>query len=61
MQLAFGCLHFGNVDVEVADLAGRLRVDPIASGELSQARLTMLYRSTDRLRRGGAAVKNLAP
>ena len=41
-------------------LAGHLRIDPVAPGELSQARLTMLYRSTDRLRRGGAAMKNLA-
>ena len=32
----------------------------MAFGQSSQALLTTLYRSTDRLRRGGAAVKNLA-
>ena len=37
-----------------------LRVDPVALGQSPQALLTTLYRSTDRLCRGGAAVKNLA-
>src|SRR5207253_10525413 len=37
-----------------------LRVDPEPLGQSSQALLTTLYRSTDRLCRGGAAVKNLA-
>jgi hypothetical protein len=32
----------------------------LASSQRPQARLTMLYRSTDRLCRCGAAVKNLA-
>ena len=35
-------------------------VDPVALGENSQALLTMLYRSTDHLRRCGAPMKNLA-
>src|SRR5271163_879162 len=37
-----------------------LRVDAVAPGQRPQARLTMLYRSTDRLCRRGAAVENLA-
>jgi hypothetical protein len=35
-------------------------VDAVALRQTPQALLTMLYRSTDRLCRGGAAVKNLA-
>src|SRR5437762_8731114 len=35
-------------------------VDPVSFGQSPQALLTTLYRSTDRLCRGGAAVKNLA-
>src|ERR1700680_4042045 len=41
-------------------LGNRLWVDPVAPGQSPQARLTMLYRSTDRLCRRGAAVENLA-
>src|SRR4051794_23419115 len=37
-----------------------LLVDAVALGELPQALLTMLYRSTDRLCRRGAPVKNLS-
>src|SRR3954470_24234233 len=37
-----------------------LLVDAVTLGELPQALLTMLYRSTDRLRRRGAPVKNLS-
>ena len=37
-------------------LRDRLRVDTVALGERSQALLTILYCSTDCLRRGGAAV-----
>jgi hypothetical protein len=33
----------------------------VAGGKLPQARLTILYCSPDRLRRCGAAVKNLPP
>jgi hypothetical protein len=33
-----------------------LWVDPMTTRQCSQALLTMLYRSTDRLRRGGAPV-----
>jgi transposase len=38
----------------------RLRVDAMALGQGSQARLTMLYRSTDCLSRCGAPMENLA-
>src|SRR3712207_8997574 len=38
----------------------RLRVDAMALGQGSQARLTMLYRSTDCLCRCGAPMENLA-
>src|SRR5215210_521048 len=41
-------------------LRDRLLVDTIALGERSQARLTMLYRSTDRRSRCGAPMLNLA-
>src|SRR5688500_16687205 len=41
-------------------LRDRLLVDAIALGERSQARLAMLYRSTDRRRRCGAPMVNLA-
>src|SRR4051812_42042997 len=41
-------------------LRDRLRDDAKALGEGSQARLTMLYRSTDRRRRCGAPMVNLA-
>src|SRR3954466_15959119 len=41
-------------------LAHRLLIDAATSGERSQALFTMLYRSTDRLSRRGAPVKNLA-
>src|SRR5258708_5683094 len=37
-------------------LGHRLRVDSMASSQRSQALLTMLYRSTDHLCRGGASV-----
>src|SRR5580704_2221974 len=41
-------------------LSDRLRVDAIALRKRPQALLTMLYRSTDRLCRRGAPVKNLS-
>src|SRR6202051_5080863 len=41
-------------------LSDGLLVDAVALGQRSQARLTILYCSTDRLCRCGAAVKNLA-
>src|SRR6516162_7951425 len=41
-------------------LRHRLRVDAVAPAKDPQALLTMLYRSTDCLCRGGAAVQNLA-
>jgi hypothetical protein len=37
-----------------------LWIDSMAAGQRPYALLTMLYRSTDRLRRAGAPVKNLA-
>src|SRR3954465_12176965 len=40
-------------------LANSLLVDAVALCERSQALLTMLYRSTDRLRPRGASMKNL--
>ena len=41
-------------------LGDRLRIDPVALRQRPQALLTMLYRSTDRLCRCGAPMKNLA-
>ena len=41
-------------------LGDRLLIDPVALRQRSQALLTMLYRSTDRLCRRGAPVENLA-
>jgi hypothetical protein len=41
-------------------IANGLLVVPVALGESSQARLTMLYRSTDRRCRAGAPMENLA-
>src|SRR5437763_3454239 len=41
-------------------LGHRLRVDPVAPGENSQALLTMLDRSTHCRRRAGAPMQNLA-
>jgi len=57
-----GRLGFLGTSREVGDgvaplpLRNSLLVDPVALGEGSQARLTILYCSTDRRRRGGAAV-----
>ena len=44
----------------LAPLGHGLLVDPVVLGQSPQALLTMLYRSTDRLSRRGAAVENLA-
>src|SRR4029077_2135187 len=41
-------------------LGDRLLIDPVALRQSPQALLTMLYRSTDRLCRRGASMKNLA-
>ncbi len=41
-------------------LGNGLLIDAVVPGQRSQALLTMLYRSTDRLCRCGAAVENLA-
>src|SRR5271163_2922496 len=41
-------------------LGDRLRIDAVALGQRPQALLTMLYRSTDRLCRRGAPMKNLS-
>ena len=48
------------VSVVSTALAHRLLIDAVTSGKRSQALFTMLYRSTDRLSRRGAPVKNLA-
>ncbi len=52
----FGPIGASLVEVLRSPLGDGLLVDPIALGERPQALLTMLYRSTDRLRRGGAPV-----
>ncbi len=70
---ALGSLHFGDIDMEEADriglelLLGDLLTpgigkasDAIALRQGSQALLTALYCSTDRLSRCGASMKNLA-
>ena len=44
----------------LAPLGDRLLVDPLALRQRPQALMTMLYRSTDCLRRGGAPVQNLS-
>src|ERR1700730_5802252 len=51
----------GNIDNRGPALpfGDRLLVDPVSPGKRSQARLTMLYRSTDRLCRSGAPMENL--
>jgi hypothetical protein len=46
--------------VAIAPLGHRLRIDAVALRQSPQALLTMLYRSTDCLSRGGAPMKNLA-
>jgi len=54
----FRCL--GPVGRSVTELRFGLRIDPVASSQGPQALLTMLYRSTDRRCRRGAAKKSLA-
>ena len=49
------CREIGD-GLTLLPLCDGLLVDPVALGEGSQARLTILYCSTDCLRRGGAAV-----
>ena len=49
------CREIGD-GLTLLPLRDGLLVDPIAPGERSQALLTILYCSTDCLRRGGAAV-----
>ena len=44
----------------LAQFLDRRWTDPVASGEGPYALVTSLYRSTDRLRRVGAAVENLS-
>src|SRR6476620_11716492 len=53
------CREIGD-SLALLPLRDSLLVDPMALGERSQALLTILYCSTDRLRRGGAAVQNLS-
>jgi hypothetical protein len=49
------CREIGD-GLALPPLRDSLLVDPVALGERSQALLTILYCSTDRLRRRGAAV-----
>ena len=44
----------------LAPLLNRLGIDPVPRGKDPQALLTILYRSTDRLSRRGAAMKHLS-
>ncbi len=61
-----GRVHHLRPDAPIVDRAARpplghgLRIDAAAFGQRPRARLTVLDRATDRLRRGGAAVRNLA-
>ena len=57
--LSGSCPHISH-RVEFALLGHRLWIDAVALRKSPQALLTMLYRSTDRLSRGGAPMKNLA-
>src|ERR1700679_3838966 len=59
LRLPRSCRPIGD-RAALLPLRDRLRVDAIAPGKAPHALLTMLYRSTDRLCRCGAAVKNLA-
>src|SRR4051794_38880350 len=49
-----------NTKFRIVSLGHRLRVDPVAPGQHPQALLTILYCSTDRRRRAGAPMENLA-
>ena len=57
---SFGPVGRSATERRIPPLGHGLLVDPVAPGQGPQALLTMLYRSTDRLCRCGAAVKNLA-
>src|SRR6185369_6056230 len=59
LRLLRACRAIGN-GVPTLPLGNGLLIDAVATGQRPQARLTMLYRSTDCLCRRGAAVKNLA-
>ena len=57
---SFGPVGRSATEVALPPLGHGLLIDPVAASQSPQALLTMLYRSTDRLCRRGAAVKNLA-
>ena len=57
---SFGPVGRSATEARFLHLATVFWIDPVAFGQRPQALLTMLYRSTDRLCRRGAAVKNLA-
>src|SRR4051795_7898201 len=57
---SFGPVRRSTTELRAFHLRHRLLIDAVTSGERSQALFTMLYRSTDRLSRRGAPVKNLA-
>src|SRR5207248_501707 len=73
VELALCCSNLSDIDMEIADRVGfefsflgalvlnlRQARDAMAASQGPQALLTILYRSTDRRCRCGAAVKNLA-
>src|SRR6516225_6289198 len=57
---SLGACREVNDGLALLPLRDSLLVDPVALSEGSQALLTILYCSTDCLRRGGAAVQNLS-
>src|SRR5918993_3130799 len=56
----FGPVRWSWTEVRFFHLATVFRVDAVALGQGPQARLTLLYRSTDCRRRCGAPVVNLS-
>ena len=59
LRLFRACRKIGH-EAALFPFCNGLGIDPVTPRKAPQALLTMLYRSTDRLRRCGAAVKNLA-
>src|SRR4051794_17119356 len=57
---SFGPVRRSTTELRAFHLRTVFWIDAVTSGERSQALFTMLYRSTDRLSRRGAPVKNLA-
>src|SRR6266567_7526867 len=59
LRLSWSCRQIGD-GAALLPFGHGLLIDAVTPGKRPQALLTMLYRSTDRLCRCGAAVKNLA-